>query len=39
LKQHDHPALAAEVFARGLAFDAANPQPTYFYVLFKPSDG
>jgi len=39
LWQHEHPALAAEVFARGLAFDPANPQPTYFYVLFKPSDG
>jgi hypothetical protein len=39
LWQHDHPALADEVFERGLAFDPANPQPTYFYVLFKPSDG
>jgi hypothetical protein len=39
LWQHEHPALAAEVFSRGLAFDPANPQPTYFYVLFKPSDG
>ena len=36
---HEHPALAAEVFERGLAFDPANPQPTYFYVLFKPVDG
>ncbi|HYW52828.1 MAG TPA: hypothetical protein VE826_02605, partial [Dongiaceae bacterium] len=36
---HEHPALAAEVFERGLAFDPANPQPTYFYVLFKPADG
>ena len=35
----EHPALAAEVFERGLAFDPAAPRPTYFYVLFKPSDG
>jgi hypothetical protein len=35
----EHPALAAEVFERGLAFDPADPQPTFFYVLFKPSDG
>jgi hypothetical protein len=35
----EHPALAAEVFERGLAFDPSAPRPTYFYVLFKPSDG
>jgi hypothetical protein len=35
----EHPALAAEVFERGLAFDPDDPKPTYFYVLFKPSDG
>jgi hypothetical protein len=35
----EHPALAAEVFERGLAFDPATPRPTYFYVLFKPADG
>ena len=35
----EHPALAAEVFERGLAFDPAAPRATYFYVLFKPSDG
>ncbi|HEY0614250.1 MAG TPA: hypothetical protein VGC96_06400, partial [Candidatus Elarobacter sp.] len=35
----EHPALAAEVFERGLAFDPATAQPTYFYVLFKPVDG
>ncbi len=35
----DHPALAGEVFERGLAFDPSAPRPTYFYVLFKPSDG
>ncbi|MEA2719091.1 MAG: hypothetical protein QOJ39_955, partial [Candidatus Eremiobacteraeota bacterium] len=35
----EHPALAAEVFERGLAFDPADPRPTFFYVLFKPADG
>ena len=35
----EHPALAAEVFERGLAFDPSAPKPTYFYVLFKPVDG
>jgi len=35
----EQPAFAAEVFDRGLAFDPAAPRPTYFYVLFKPSDG
>jgi hypothetical protein len=35
----EHPALAANVFGHGLAFDPAAPKPTYFYVLFKPSDG
>jgi predicted metalloprotease with PDZ domain len=35
----EQPAFAAEVFERGLAFDPAAPRPTYFYVLFKPSDG
>jgi hypothetical protein len=35
----EHPALASEVFERGLAFDPAEPRPTYFYVLFKPADG
>jgi hypothetical protein len=35
----EHPALAAEVFERGLAFDPSVPKPTYFYVLFKPADG
>jgi hypothetical protein len=37
--QHERPALAAEVFERGLAFDPSDPHPTYFYVLFKPADG
>jgi hypothetical protein len=35
----EHPALAAEVFERGLAFDPSDPKRTYFYVLFKPADG
>jgi hypothetical protein len=35
----EHPALAANVFERGVAFDPTDPRPTYFYVLFKPSDG
>jgi hypothetical protein len=35
----EHPALAAEVFERGLSFDPADARPTYFYVLFKPADG
>jgi hypothetical protein len=35
----EHPALAAEVFERGLSFDPSNPRPTFFYVLFKPADG
>ena len=33
------PAYAAEVLEHGLAFDPTHPAPTYFYVLFKPSDG
>jgi hypothetical protein len=35
----EHPALAAEVFERGLAYDPTVAKPTYFYVLFKPTDG
>jgi hypothetical protein len=38
LWMHDHPALAANVFGRGLAYDP-TAGPTYFYTLFKPSDG
>ena len=38
LWMHDRPALAANVFGRGLAYDPADG-PTYFYTLFKPSDG
>ena len=39
LWSHERPALAAEVFERGLAYDPSSPKPTYFYVLFKPADG
>jgi hypothetical protein len=35
----EHPALASQVFERGLAFDPSEPRPTYFYALFKPADG
>ncbi len=38
LWMHDRPELAANVFGRGLAYDPADG-PTYFYTLFKPSDG
>jgi hypothetical protein len=34
-----HPAYAINVFDRGIAYDPARPAPTYFYVLFKTSDG
>lgn len=39
LWSRDHPALAEEIFDRGLDWDPAHPAPTYFYVLFKPDDG
>jgi hypothetical protein len=35
----EQPAYSAEVLGHGLAFDPARPAPTYFYVLYKPSDG
>ncbi len=35
----EHPEYAAEVFERGLSFDPVPARPTFFYVLFKPSDG
>ena len=38
LWMHDRPALAANLFGRGLAYDPATG-PTYFYTLFKPADG
>ncbi len=35
----DHPAYAANVFEHGIAYDPATAAPTYFYTLFKTSDG
>jgi hypothetical protein len=34
----EKPVLAANVFERGLAYDP-HDGPTFFYVLYKPSDG
>ena len=34
-----HPAYAANVFGRGIAFDPSDPRPTYFFTLFKTNDG
>ena len=36
---HERPALAANVFGRGIAYDPAEPRPTYFFTLFKTNDG
>ena len=36
---HFHPALASNVFGRGIAFDPSAAAPTYFYTLFKTNDG
>jgi hypothetical protein len=36
---NDHPAFATNVFERGIAYDPATTMPTYFYTLFKTSDG
>ncbi len=33
------PALATSLFDRGLAYDVARGRPTYFYSLFKTTDG
>jgi len=33
------PTLAATLFDRGLAYDVARGKPTYFYSLFKTTDG
>jgi hypothetical protein len=35
----EHPEYAANVFGRGIAFDPADPRPTYFFTLFKTNDG
>ena len=34
-----HPALAQNLLAKGLAYDPAHPQPTFFYSLYKTVDG
>jgi hypothetical protein len=36
---HEHPALAGNVFGHGIAYDPADPHPTYFFTLFKTNDG
>ena len=36
---HERPALASNVFGRGIAYDPSAPQATYFYTLFKTNDG
>ncbi len=35
----ERPALARELFSRGLAYDSARDGATYFYLLYKPADG
>jgi hypothetical protein len=35
----DHPWLAYDLFANGLAFEMGDQPKTYFYSLFKTSDG
>ena len=35
----EEPRLANALFERGLAYDASTAAPTYFYSLFKTSDG
>ena len=37
--QREHPAESELLFARGLAYDPAAAKPTYFYSLFKTTDG
>jgi hypothetical protein len=39
LWMNEHPAFATNVLENGIAFDPATPTPTYFYTLFKTSDG
>jgi hypothetical protein len=36
---HEHSSLAMNVLSRGIAFDPADPQPTYFFTLYKTNDG
>ena len=35
----ESPGLAASLFDRGLAYDMSRGKPTYFYTLFKTTDG
>ena len=35
----ERPRVAENLFARGLAYSDANRRPTYYYTLFKTSDG
>ena len=35
----DHPVVAQNLLARGVAYDPARPQPTFFYTLYKTVDG
>ncbi len=35
----EHPPLASSLFETGLAFDTLARKPTYFYTLFKGTDG
>jgi hypothetical protein len=37
--RNDRPAFATNVFERGIAYDPAVTTPTYFFTLFKTSDG
>ena len=39
LWMNEHPDFAANVLERGIAYDPSEPAPTYFYALFKTSDG
>ena len=34
-----HPALSANLFAKGVSYDPAHPKPTFFYSLYKTLDG
>ncbi len=36
---NDHPDFATNVLERGIAYDPSTAKPTYFYTLFKTSDG
>ncbi len=36
---NERPDFAANVLERGIAYDPATPAPTYFFTLFKTSDG